>query len=101
MTLSLEDTKKEISAEIREIELFLIAKNNAYGNSISDPIRIFSELSILDSLRVRIDDKLSRIARGVNREKIDEDTELDLIGYLIMKRIHEKRLLKEEQKLEL
>jgi hypothetical protein len=91
MTLSLEEAQREISAELRAIEIFLIEKNNAYGNSVSDPIRIFSKLSVLDGLRVRIDDKLSRIARGIDTEKVEEATDIDLIGYLILKRIHERR----------
>jgi hypothetical protein len=33
---------------------------------------------------VRIDDKLSRIARGAGLNGTDEDTLLDLIGYLVL-----------------
>jgi hypothetical protein len=62
----------------------LIAKNQAYGNSFSDPVRIFSKATPEDGLNIRIDDKLSRIARGQNA---GEDAILDLIGYLILKRV--------------
>jgi len=34
-----------------------------------------------------IDDKLNRIAKGEQTEKVPEDTELDLIGYLILSRV--------------
>ena len=76
-------TVEEITQQCDAIKKMLILKNEAYGNSVSDPIRIFSNLSPVEALNVRIDDKLSRIARGHNA---GEDTELDLIGYLILKR---------------
>jgi hypothetical protein len=47
-------------------------------------VRIFSKATPEEGLRIRIDDKLSRIARG---QDAGEDTELDLIGYLILKRV--------------
>lgn len=63
------------------IKGLLLSKNEAYGNSALDPMRIFSRASTLEQLRVRIDDKLSRISRG---KEIGEDTILDLIGYLVL-----------------
>lgn len=63
----------------------LIAKNKAYGDSALNPIRVFSKSDRIEQLNVRIDDKISRIQRGTDFE--DEDTERDLIGYLILKLI--------------
>ena len=60
----------------------LSEKNKAYGNSAFDPVRIFSNVGAKEQLLVRIDDKLSRIARGT--EFPGEDTIDDLIGYLII-----------------
>lgn len=77
--------KDEIKKVCAEIEALLIAKNEAYGNSAADPVRIFSKVDALEQINVRIDDKLSRIARG--NEFDGDDTELDLIGYLILKRV--------------
>lgn len=77
--------KDKITATCDEIKEMLIAKNAAYGNSAADPLRIFSKVSALEQINVRIDDKLSRIARG--SEYGNEDTELDLIGYLVLKRV--------------
>lgn len=73
-----------IDSECENIKQMLIAKNQAYGNSFADPVRIFSKATPEDGLNIRIDDKLSRIARGQNA---GEDAILDLIGYLILKRV--------------
>lgn len=67
-----------------EVKELLLAKNKAYGNSVGEPMGIFSKTTALEQIDVRIDDKLSRIARG--HEFQGDDTELDLIGYLIIKR---------------
>jgi hypothetical protein len=69
-----------------ELGDFLIKKNEDYGNSFADPVGIFSKLSPLDQLNVRIDDKLKRI-KNAGDKNFDEDTELDLVGYLILKRV--------------
>jgi len=76
-----------IDAECEDIKSMLIAKNKAYGNSFAEPIRIFSKVSAEEGLNLRIDDKLSRLARGVETDNVPEDTEEDLIGYLILKRV--------------
>ena len=73
-----------IDVECQNLAEMLKAKNRAYGNSFADPVRIFSRVSPEEGLNIRIDDKLSRIARGQNA---GEDAELDLIGYLILRRV--------------
>ena len=73
-----------IAAECDAIKALLLARNAAYGNSALDPVRIFSRADTVEQLRVRIDDKLSRIARGASA---GEDVIADLIGYLILLRI--------------
>lgn len=77
-----------ISIECKKISDFLIEKNNSYGNAIVEPVNIFSKLPPKERLNVRLDDKLSRIANGHDYE--NEDTELDIIGYLIMRRVERK-----------
>ena len=74
-----------IAAVCDEIKEMLLAKNKAYGNSALAPLRIFSRADTVEQLNVRIDDKLSRIARG--SEFAGDDTELDLIGYLVLRRV--------------
>jgi hypothetical protein len=44
-------------------------------------------LPAMEQLKVRIDDKLNRIAKGQNLEAVQEDTILDLIGYLVLIRV--------------
>ena len=76
--LHLSEAQRLIRAECREIERILLAKNAAYGNSALQPLRVFSKADSVEQIRVRLDDKLSRIARG---QAAGEDVTLDLIGY--------------------
>ena len=77
-----------IARECANMAEMLIGKNARYGNSALDPVRLFSKADPAEQLRVRIDDKLSRIARGNGNE--GEDVIADLIGYLILLRIATK-----------
>ncbi len=76
--------EKVILLTTKRIGAMLVRKNRSYGDSVLSPIRVFSKADSLEQLKVRIDDKLSRIARG---QDITEDTISDLIGYLIMLKI--------------
>jgi hypothetical protein len=63
----------------------LIDKNKSYGDSALDPIRIFSKANSDEQIKIRIDDKLSRISRG---SEFYGDNDLDdLIGYLILLKV--------------
>ncbi len=62
---------------------FLIAKNASYGNSVADPVRLFSRADPPEAINIRIDDKLSRMLRG-HGVPTDND-EIDLLGYLLLK----------------
>lgn len=79
---------KNFSLEVAEvlsgIQDMLEAKNKAYGDSALNPIRVFSKAPSAEQICVRIDDKLSRLARG---KSAGEDVILDLIGYLVLLRI--------------
>lgn len=79
-----------ISKECDEIKELLIAKNKAYGNSFMFPANVFCKLDAIEQINVRIDDKINRIAKGQDKEAVPEDTEMDLIGYLILKRVLRK-----------
>jgi hypothetical protein len=74
-------TAERIALKCNQIRDMLLEKNLAYGDSALKPVRIFSSSAEDEQLLVRIDDKLSRIKRG---KADNEDTVLDLVGYLIL-----------------
>lgn len=81
-------TANAITRECDELRDMLIAKNRAYGDSALDPVRIFSHASAEEQILVRLDDKISRLARGSDA---GEDVTLDLLGYLVLLRIARAR----------
>jgi hypothetical protein len=76
------DTQYNILSILDMLEKLLIDKNRKYGDSALDPVRIFSKADPVEQLKVRIDDKLSRVSSGQCDE--DEDVIVDLIGYLVL-----------------
>jgi hypothetical protein len=70
-------------AFLARVAATLTAKNATYGDSAANPLRVFSRAPTDEQLRVRIDDKLSRLARGTGPMD-SEDTLLDLVGYLAL-----------------
>jgi hypothetical protein len=83
------DTYQEICEVLDSVRDMLAAKNRRYGNSALNPIRVFSRSDPLEGLRVRIDDKISRLVSGQQDE--DEDVIMDLIGYLVLLKIGQRR----------
>ena len=81
---------EQVTEILHEIEELLISKNEKYGNSALEPLGVFSQLSAKEGLLVRIDDKLKRIKNG-SLDKDDEDVVNDLIGYLVLLKIHAKQ----------
>jgi hypothetical protein len=77
----------QVSNVLIEIKDLLIEKNLKYGNSALEPLGVFSQLSAKEGLLVRIDDKLKRIKNGT-LDRDDEDVINDLIGYLVLLKIH-------------
>ena len=78
---------EQVYKVLSEITEMLIAKNEKYGNSALEPLGVFSQLSAKQGLLIRIDDKLKRIKNG-SLDKDDEDVVNDLIGYLVLLKIH-------------
>ena len=70
---------------LKQIQALLVSKNKSYGNSALEPSRIFSKADSIEQLKVRIDDKLSRITNQGFDDS--EDTLNDLIGYLVLLKI--------------
>jgi len=77
-------TADAIALECDALKELLLSKNAAYGDSAVNPVRIFSKADTIEQIKVRIDDKLSRLARG---SAAGEDVEQDLLGYLILLRV--------------
>ena len=82
-------TNQQIRLVADEIVELLQTKNASYGDSLSNPLSIFSSEQNLKNLArrqygicCRIDDKLARIATvGLNEDTLD--TLDDVIGYLL------------------
>ena len=81
------ETRKQIKLTMKRIEKLLISKNLQYGDSVMEPIGLFAKGNVEDLVRVRIDDKLSRLKSGDDSIESDVDIVEDLIGYLVLLRI--------------
>ena len=73
---------EELTEIMSSIKQLLMRKNSQYGDSIFNPVRVFSRGDPIEQIRVRIDDKISRM--NSSPHEYIEDTVTDLIGYLIM-----------------
>ncbi len=67
---------------LNEIGDTIVRKNASYGDSALNPVRIFSKADRMEQLYIRLDDKLSRVARG--HEYPGDDTIRDMIGYGVL-----------------
>lgn len=86
----MEDSEKLIIEQLEEIKDLLLSKNRRYGDAALSPLRVFSKEGPVEQLKVRIDDKISRIK--TSSEGDQEDTLIDLIGYLVLLRIAKGRV---------
>ena len=77
-------TKEKIRSKCDQIKKMLLAKNKQYGDSVVNPIRIFSKADSKEQVRVRIDDKVNRLLQGDESIESDMDILHDLVGYLIL-----------------
>ena len=82
---TLTNTQHRIIEECDIVKNMLLDKNRKYGDSAINPVRVFSKASAIEQINVRIDDKISRMISSQDDDT--EDVELDLIGYLILKRV--------------
>jgi acetyl-CoA carboxylase alpha subunit len=78
----LSQTQADIASTCDAIKALLLEKNRKYGDSALNPVRVFSQSDTLEQMRVRMDDKLSRLRNQQDDE--DEDVIADLTGYLIL-----------------
>lgn len=88
----LTEVQQMIVDECDSVKELLLAKNREYGNSALEPLGVFAGgLNAQEQIAVRIDDKLKRIqtTRSMSPDdiKVHEDTEQDLLGYLVLMRV--------------
>ena len=89
------DTTAEAIRKVCDgVAAMLIRKNNSYGDSALKPIRVFSRADTIEALKVRLDDKLSRLMRG-NGDDFGEDVIDDIQGYLVLLKIARARKVAE------
>ena len=71
---------------------FLTKKNLAYGDSALSPKRIFyrGDATARDLIRIRLDDKMSRLIDG-DRDLVPEKEMEDMLGYFLLDKIAEFR----------
>ena len=86
--------QQQIADKCIELAEFLIEKNRKYGNSALNPIRVFSKASMLEQIKVRMDDKINRIRNEQTDE--DEDVYWDLAGYLVLYMVARDRMKGEQ-----
>jgi hypothetical protein len=60
----------------------VLEKNRRYGDSALSPKQVFSQIDPSEAIKIRIDDKLSRIRNS--RGLIRKNDVADLIGYLAL-----------------
>ena len=82
-------TQIDIATECDDIKNLLLDKNLKYGDSAINPVRIFSTADNVEQIKVRIDDKLSRLRTCAEGDT--EDVVLDLIGYLVLLRVAQRQ----------
>ena len=81
------DTQKNMGHVLDSMKDLLIYKNTKYGNSALEPMDVFTRhlsdnnSAGLNSILVRLDDKLKRIQ---NAEELRKNDVSDLIGYLTL-----------------
>lgn len=79
---------EDVDRELKAIGDMLKAKNKAYGDSLLSPVKTFFKGTPVESIQARIDDKISRMAKGSNA---GEDPAEDMLGYLVILRIAKAR----------
>lgn len=77
------DTQKKIIELTKALQDLLLYKNEKYGDSALSPKHIFYKGNAVNSVLIRLDDKLGRImTNGDNTPRVNDVT--DIIGYCIL-----------------
>jgi hypothetical protein len=78
----LTETQKKIQQVTESMCRLLLEKNRRYGDSALSPKNIFSKLPAGETIRIRLDDKLSRIMANKGEPRKNDFS--DLLGYLVL-----------------
>ena len=70
-----------ISAVCESVKNVLLEKNRRYGNSALEPVKVFSKTNSEEAIKIRLDDKISRVK---NSEELRKNDVFDMIGYLTL-----------------
>ena len=67
----------------RDMIKLLVTKNRNYGGSVTEPVNIFKshEVSVIEAIRIRLDDKLARVKHSLELRRNDI---ADIIGYCFL-----------------
>ena len=80
-----ETMQENITKTCDGIAHLLIGKNERYGNSALEPMRVFSRADLAEGILVRLDDKLSRIKHASSDGKpLRKNDIADMMGYLVL-----------------
>jgi len=88
-------TKEVISEVLKSLDSLLKYKNNKYGDSALTPKNIFSKLEAKEAIKIRLDDKISRVINSTSLRKNDV---VDIMGYLTLLCVSENWVSFEEFK---
>ena len=77
-SLTSEATIESVCDALKE---FLLAKNKNYGNSATEPLKIFSKISNIERMLCRLDEKMSRIK---NSDELRQNDVVDALGYFVL-----------------
>jgi hypothetical protein len=77
------ENQKQIAELCNAMRDLLLEKNLRYGDAAMSPLKIFSQNDAANSIKVRLDDKLSRIKNRKTPECKPNDV-CDVIGYCFL-----------------
>lgn len=75
------DTGKRAADWLRAVAAMVEEKSAAYGDSVGNPVRVFSQAPPIEGIKIRLDDKISRLVRG---KAAGEDVLKDIAGYVAL-----------------
>src|SRR5215831_12764799 len=67
---------------LRQVADMLVEKCHSYGDSIGNPVTVFGKYKASDGIKIRLNDKLSRMK--VSGSWPGDDNLKDLVGYLAL-----------------